>query len=222
MQEKIEYTVRRRAGARGFRMSISSQGEVVVSAPPLAPKFFIDQFVQGNLAWILKTKAKLAHKKQPESDTHLELFGKQYTKQVISAGDKPTQVLIQDPDVIINTWGSKDGGAHRLENFYKQSAAVYITHRTQQLAEKMQTTYGRISLKTQKTRWGSCSSRGNLNFNWRLVHYPPEIIDYVIVHELAHRTHMNHSASFWRLVAEFDPRYQAHRNWLKKYGMTEG
>jgi len=84
----------------------------------------------------------------------------------------------------------------------------------------MNTTYQNVTLKEQKTRWGSCSSKGNLNFNWRLVHFEPPIIDYVIVHELAHRTHMNHSADFWSLVATFDPEYRIKKGWLKRNGLS--
>ncbi len=86
----------------------------------------------------------------------------------------------------------------------------------------MNTSINKITLRQQKTRWGSCSSAGNLNFNWRLVHYPPEVIDYVIIHELAHRTHMDHSSSFWQLVARYDPDHLKHRNWLKKHGVSVG
>ena len=86
----------------------------------------------------------------------------------------------------------------------------------------MDINFNSITLREQKTRWGSCSSKGNLNFNWRLVHYRPEIIDYVIIHELAHRTHMNHSAKFWQLVEKYDPEYRKHRGFLKRHGMAVG
>jgi predicted metal-dependent hydrolase len=107
-----------------------------------------------------------------------------------------------------------------LNRFLKSTASHYIIPRTHQLAEKVGVSIGLISLKQQKTRWGSCSSRGNLNFNWRLVHYQPAIIDYVIVHELAHRLEMNHSAAFWKIVAKYDPEYAKHRGWLKRQGMS--
>ena len=80
----------------------------------------------------------------------------------------------------------------------------------------MDIAYQRISLRQQSSRWGSCSSRGNLNFNWRLVHYPPAIIDYVIIHELAHRLEMNHSKKFWAIVKKFDSEYLIHKGQLRK------
>lgn len=76
----------------------------------------------------------------------------------------------------------------------------------------------RIHIKDQKTRWGSCSSKCNLNFNWRLVMAPPEVLDYVVVHELCHLTHMNHSRDFWGLVGQVMPEYKERRRWLRENG----
>ena len=78
--------------------------------------------------------------------------------------------------------------------------------------------YGRITIREQKTRWGSCSSAGNLNFNWKLVLMPPEILEYVVVHELAHRKEMNHSSKFWAIVEQEMPDYQEWKQRLKELG----
>ena len=85
-------------------------------------------------------------------------------------------------------------------------------------AEKMGVTYGRITIREQKTRWGSCSSKGNLNFNWKLIRMPEEIRDYVVVHELAHRKEMNHSRQFYQTVASVLPDYRQRERWLKEHG----
>ena len=78
--------------------------------------------------------------------------------------------------------------------------------------------FGRIAIRAQKTRWGSCSAKGNLNFNCLLLRAPEEILDYVIVHELCHRKEMNHSKAFWAEVAKVCPDYKKHRKWLKDHG----
>lgn len=78
--------------------------------------------------------------------------------------------------------------------------------------------YSSITVRDQKTRWGSCSSRGTLSFNYRLIFAPPAVLDYVVVHELCHLTHMNHSKDFWNLVASVMPEYAVHKKWLREHG----
>ena len=82
-------------------------------------------------------------------------------------------------------------------------------------------TFGRITVRNQKTRWGSCSEKGNLNFNYLLYFLPKELLDYVVVHELAHRRHMNHSGEFWAEVEKYFPEYTECRKKLKKIGINE-
>ena len=105
-----------------------------------------------------------------------------------------------------------------LEARYRELARMVISQRASYFAAKMGVTYGRISIRAQKTRWGSCSGQGNLNFNWKLILMPPEILDYVVVHELAHRKQMNHSKLFWAEVERILPDYERRRRWLKENG----
>lgn len=93
-----------------------------------------------------------------------------------------------------------------------------LPHRVTYWAARMGVDYGRITIRNQKGRWGSCSSEGNLNFNCLLMLAPPEVVDYVIVHELAHRKQMNHSAAFWAEVEAVLPNYREPLNWLKQEG----
>lgn len=97
-------------------------------------------------------------------------------------------------------------------------ALKYIPDRVAYFAPIVGVNYGRITIRNQKTRWGSCSSKGNLNFNCLLMLAPPEVIDYVVVHELCHRKQMNHSAAFWNEVAKVLPDYKTSVKWLKTEG----
>lgn len=97
-------------------------------------------------------------------------------------------------------------------------ALEIIPGRCRYYAGIMGVSYGRITIRNQKTRWGSCSSKGNLNFNCLLMLAPPEILDYVVVHELAHRKEMNHSPRFWKEVEKVLPDYRKRVSWLKKNG----
>lgn len=97
-------------------------------------------------------------------------------------------------------------------------AKQVISENVAYYARLMGVTYGRISIRKQKTRWGSCTREGNLNFNCLLMMVPPEVLDYVVVHELSHRLEMNHSARFWAQVEKVMPEYRVPRKWLKEHG----
>ena len=113
-----------------------------------------------------------------------------------------------------------------LERQHLQNkACVVIPRRVAYYAEKLGVSYGKITLRQQKTRWGSCAANGNLNFNWLLILAPPEVLDYVVVHELCHRREMNHSQAFWKEVEKILPDYRERQKWLKDNGwrlMEEG
>ena len=97
-------------------------------------------------------------------------------------------------------------------------ALKVIPERVEYFAKVIGVTYGKITVRNQKTRWGSCSSKGNLNFNCLLMLAPPEVLDYVVVHELCHRKQMNHSKAFWLEVEKVLPNYKEVRRWLKEEG----
>ena len=99
-----------------------------------------------------------------------------------------------------------------------EEALKVIPERVEYFAKVIGVTYGKITVRNQKTRWGSCSSKGNLNFNCLLMLAPPEVLDYVVVHELCHRKQMNHSKAFWSEVEKVLPDYKEARKWLKEDG----
>lgn len=100
----------------------------------------------------------------------------------------------------------------------KQQALPLLEHRVSEYAFRMGVSYGKVSIRAQKTRWGSCSSCGNLSFNCCLTLVPPEVLDYVVIHELSHRLVPDHSPRFWQTVEKWYPDYRQHRQWLKEHG----
>ena len=108
-------------------------------------------------------------------------------------------------------------GPEELQSLAEQAAAV-LPGKVRSFGERMGVSCGRITIRCQRTRWGSCSARGNLNFNCLLMLMPPEVQDYVVIHELCHRKEMNHSAAFWEEVEKYCPDYRLHRKWLKDNG----
>lgn len=105
-----------------------------------------------------------------------------------------------------------------LEERYRQAAREYFPMRVAYYENILGVTHANISIRDQKTRWGSCSAKGNLNFNWRLMLAPPRVLDYVVVHELCHRKEMNHSKAFWNAVEMVLPDYKELRKWLRDNG----
>ncbi len=208
--------------SRGIKLTVTKQGEVVVTTPPLVPTFLVKQFVRSHTDWIAQ---RLAARTAAHAPDTVLVFGKEYQKKIGNYPEKPLGVFVTETDIVVNTPELRASDAEwtesenkQLTRFLKQAARTYIFSRTPILAQKMAISYGTITLREQDTRWGSCSSAGNLNFNWRLVHTAPCYIDYVIIHELAHRVHMNHSAAFWNLVEQYDPDYRMHKLWLKQQG----
>ena len=99
-----------------------------------------------------------------------------------------------------------------------EKAGEVLPEKVRYYAEKMAVSHGRITIRSQRTRWGSCSAKGNLNFNCLLMLMPEEVQDYVVIHELCHRREMNHSARFWAEVERYCPDYRVYRKWLKDNG----
>ncbi|MDD6514162.1 M48 family metallopeptidase [Bariatricus sp. HCP28S3_E4] len=104
------------------------------------------------------------------------------------------------------------------QRLYRDKAREIFEQKVSYYAQMMGVSYGRIAIRDQKTRWGSCSGEGNLNFNWRLIFAPAGVLDYVVVHELAHRKEMNHSPRFWKVVEDTMPEYRKYQKWLKENG----
>ena len=107
-----------------------------------------------------------------------------------------------------------------LEKRYRNLARECITKRASYYATQLGVTYSSIRIAEQKTRWGSCSSRGTLSFHWRLILAPPAVMDYVVVHEVCHLIHMDHSPDFWAEVESLMPDYKVYKTWLKKNGLV--
>jgi hypothetical protein len=148
----------------------------------------------------------------------LPFMGKLYTVRLFSS---LTPKIVVDEAVnelkIFLCTNAPPQPAPFIKAWYKQSAAARLKARTHFWGEKMNISVNKISIKEQKTRWGSCSSLGNVNYNWRIIMAPPPVIDYLIIHELSHRVHMNHSKEFWQHVAKFSPQHNKCRQWLREH-----
>ncbi len=112
--------------------------------------------------------------------------------------------------------GDKLHLARRVRDHLRERARRELSTRARVLAERIERTIVRVSVRDTRTRWGSCSASGNLCFSWRLVFAPEEVLDYVVAHEVAHLVHMNHGTRFWRLVEKLCPGSDRQRVWLNR------
>ena len=141
-------------------------------------------------------------------------FVYQKTDWILSAYNNQKDRIPQDNNI------EKDAATLALEKRYRDAAREYIPKRVEYYHTLTGGSYEKITIRDQKTRWGSCSNNGTLSFNYRLMLAPPRVLDYVVVHELCHLTHMNHSREFWDMVASILPEYKEYRKWLKENGHT--
>lgn len=167
-----------RSKRKTLALYVRRDGRIEVRAPLRASRSDIDGFVITKLAWIEKTRRKLALRQEE--------------KQTL-------QVTVQE------------------EARYKKQAKAYLQGKCLYFSEIMGLRHGEIKINGAKTRWGSCNRKGDINFTYRLIFAPEEVIDYVVVHELAHLKEMNHSDRFWTVVEQTMPDYKARRQKLRDF-----
>lgn len=196
---------------------MTSDASLVVRAPHREPLHSIERFIREKSAWIQRTIAwarsrpRSPRKQFVDGETFLFL-GRPYPLTVISEADRP--FIFQNGFVLRE--GDRDLAQALFETWYKDEARRRIVERVAELARDYGLTYRSVKINSAKRRWGSCTPEGNLNFSWRLVMTPQSTIDYVVIHELAHLRHQNHSRSFWACVASMYPDFASARRWLRE------
>jgi predicted metal-dependent hydrolase len=138
--------------------------------------------------------------------------------QYVLRWDRHAPARVHAVGAMIIVGGERDQFAHKVTDWLKRRARERITRRAEATAERIDKTIGRISIRDPRARWGSCTHKGDLSFSWRLILAPSHVLDYVVTHEVAHLTHLNHGRNFWRLVEKLMPDYSAARTWLDSHG----
>jgi len=225
----ISYEMRPHMRAKRIKITIT-QDKVRVSFPQGIDTKKVKEFVESKKEWIVSTlesyKAQQAGIKAKNYLAGEEYFflGKSYVLRtqiyegVNAAVElKPDEIWIylskEVPEKDRPLWVK---GV--LTAWYKDKAGVVFREKLDYYSRMMGLKYNQLRVKNQSTRWGSCSGKGNINLNWRVIMAPDQVINYLIVHELAHLRYMNHSKDYWNLVAQFMPEYEKWRKWLKENG----
>lgn len=211
-------TVRRSPRSRAVKLSVTADGTLRVSMPPYAPLFLAKRLIDSSRVSLRKLKQS-----QPDRITFHDgdQVGKSHSILVHTAPKLSVRVSKQLIYVALpiemDIDGSQAQNAIRdvVIKILRKEAKSYLPRRLAFLARQHDVRYERVRFSYASTRWGSCSSNGTISLNISLMMLPFELIDYVILHELAHTVHMNHSTDFWDLVGIFDPNYQIHRKALK-------
>lgn len=205
------------------RISVSEKG-VALMLPRGFPLREGEAFLSKNADWVLQQIEK--HEKRFARNSRVSL-----PADVILLRGLPTKIeIIEEPHrklrsrvdetsgklVIRIPVGTANTIPVVLESFLREKARQQIQEVVTVQARRMQVRPGALTIRDQRTRWGSCSSRGTLSFNWRLIMVPPTILEYVVIHELAHLSVPNHSPQFWALVARFYPAFKEARTWLRR------
>lgn len=213
--ERLTYTLDRSDDATEPRIDVGIHGTTVVL--PTDDDTDPDALLADNWAWVQQRREKFAAYREAAPDRTFaegEMFPYLGTDREIVVESRPSATL--DPETIRlpRQAVTKSSVRRALENFYRRQARAEFTDRADRYAAEMEVSYTAIEVRNQRTKWGSCSGDGTLGLNWRLLLARPEIVDYVVVHELAHLEVANHTDAFWRLVADHDPDYRDHAAWL--------
>jgi predicted metal-dependent hydrolase len=208
-----------RTKRKTLALIIKPDGSLIVRAPLRAPEKSIRKFIEKNARWIEKKQdeALSAVPPSPRQYAPGESFlylGNPYLLEIVEEQKKP---LILEKSFQLGGSAHKDP-ARAFERWYRGQAREILSERVKLYASQYGFQYKGIKITAARTRWGSCSSSGSLNFSWRLIMAPMEVVDYVIVHELVHTVFHNHSKRFWKKVEAIMPNYKEHKKWLRKNG----
>jgi predicted metal-dependent hydrolase len=208
-----------RSKRKTLALIVKPDGSLIVRAPLRASEKVIREFIEQHAEWIKKKQAEALVSLPPEPKQYVagETFlylGNAYSLEIVKGQKKP--LLLEGSFKLAESAQSKAGLV--FERWYRAQAKQILTERVHLYASQYGFQYKKIGITSARTRWGSCSADGSLNFSWRLILTPMEAVDYVVLHELVHTVFHNHSRRFWNKVEAIMPDYKERRKWLRKNG----
>jgi predicted metal-dependent hydrolase len=227
------YRIRRSHRVASARIVVKP-GLVEIVAPLQIPEHKLHKFVQAKQQWVTQALLKMAASSpqnsgfvpsEYKSGAEMTFQGKGYPVTILPSKLKRVKIeFIEGYKVHIPEAMNPDEHKHQIKEalirWMKKQTKQQVEQLVESHAAKQQLFPRTITIKTQKSRWGSCGIYNDININWLLIMAPKEVLEYVVVHELCHIKVKNHSSQFWSLVGEHLPDYQNRRNWLKKQGRS--
>lgn len=218
----------KRSNRRTLGLSVN-KCQVTAHAPLKLSEPKIKDFVEQKLDWIRnsieKQKLHINHQNKTFKTGEIFVFlGMEYLLELQHLSAIPVEIK----ESILSVYSGANAAMaenkvwlHRqVKHWYLKQAEEYLLERSQYFAQKMQLNYQSIKIQYYKSKWGSCSIQGNIHYNYLIILAPSWIVDYIVVHELSHLKHHNHSPKFWQLVGSFIPHYPECRKWLKDHGAS--
>lgn len=218
----IDYVLKR-SKRKTASIQIERDGQVSLRVPMRMLIREIEALIKEKEAWILRHLAKRREmnlKKNERRYMEGEYFpylGKSYPLKIVK--DQPEPLLLKSGAFCLHTaYRESVKAAAAFKLFYREKGLILIGERVAYFQAMMGVQSNRIRIVETKTRWASCSSKGNLNFHWKCLMLPKKVFDYIIAHEVAHLVHLNHSKRFWDQVEKIIRDYKEHREWLRING----
>jgi predicted metal-dependent hydrolase len=222
--QTVEYTIRRSPRAKHIRITISAHEGVVVTFPARMRRYVNpDDFLREKQEWVLKHLTKLTpatRAAELTSGSRVSIYGNEYTVSILNCSVRRPEIELAGSELRVALPHGYTGEVKdAVKGWIRQQAVPVIQREAERMAPLIGVQYKRLTIRDQRTKWGSCSRSGNLSFNWRLILFPPDVLRYVVIHELCHLKQFNHSPRFWQLVKQFDPSYEKAIDWLKSNGV---
>jgi hypothetical protein len=218
LQLEVRWSPRRRT----MQLTVDRGGELIVTAPSGTPVPRLERFVRNKRFWLYTKLAEKDALRKPIAPRELvtgegyAYLGRSYRLRLVRSQDRPLK-LVHGRFCLLRS-EQKDGRAH-FERWYTEHARRWIEPRVAEYAPRMKVEPAGLEIRDLGFRWGSCGKRGVLNFHWATILLPPRIVEYVVVHELAHLHELHHTPAFWQRVERAMPDFERRKEWLAHNGM---
>jgi predicted metal-dependent hydrolase len=213
----MEYSIRRSDRARRVRVTVDSDGSVVVVLPRRASERHAAAAVTELAPWI---ERRLGEVEASRATVAQRAGTVPFLGHSLALAPESGRTRVTRREGTLKVPADPQTQRHGLELWFRRQAATEVADRLDAACAEAGLAYSTLTIRAQKTRWASCSRSGAMSFNWRLLLAPPEILDYVVWHEVCHLAVMDHSPRFWALLARHRPGYAEQRAWLARHGRT--